>query len=225
MKRERGDGGLFRIKGSKNYYAQIYKDGRPYRVTTGTPIKEEAKEFLRKLQADASAGKPFVGETKKVTYGDLRAGLLANYTEKGNKSLLVNSEGEEFVNGLDSLDEYFGFADRKPGISVTRISTDSARAFAAHRLKQGVTNSTVNNSLSLLRRMLKIAYEDGKIPVVPVVRLLKPNPARKGFVSQQQFDTLHSHLAVHLQPLATFLYWCAAADSVKPSGSRGIRST
>jgi len=197
------------MKGTKNWYAQIYKDGKPYRISTRCSVKEEAKDFLKKLILDATAGKPFVGDVQKTTYGDLRGGLIANYTEKGNKSLLVRADGTEFINGLDALDSYFGFEEgKKPGVSVTKITTDVARAFAAKRLAEGVTNSTINNSLALLRRMLRIGYEDGKLPVVPVIRLLKANPARKGFLTQEKFDQLIGHLPIHLRPLITFLYWC-----------------
>lgn len=206
--RDRGTGGLFRYKHSKNWYAQIYRDGKPCRISTGTEVKQEAQAKLRELLTDADQGKPFTGDLKKLTYGDLRAGLLANYTERGNKSLLVNGEGEEFINGLQALDAFVEYGEEKPGWTVNKITTDAARQFAAKRLEEGVTNSTVNNSLALLRRMLRIAREDGKLPFTPVIRLLKPNPARKGFLPEAKFNELLGHLPLHLRPLITFLYWC-----------------
>ncbi len=206
-KRERGTGGLFRMKGSKNYYAQIYRDGRPCRITTGTDVKQEAQGFLRNLLTDADNGKAFVGDVLKITYGHLRASLLQNYVERGNRSLLTHADGTEFINGLEPLDEFFGYKnDEESGVPLTKITTDSARAFATKRLEAGVTNSTVNNSLKLLRRMLRIAHEDGKVQVVPKIRFFKPNSARKGFLPREKFDELLAHLPVHLQPLITFLY-------------------
>jgi integrase len=209
MKRDRGTGGLFKMKGSPNYYAQIYRDGRPCRVSTGTDVKQEAQGFLRNLLTDADQGKPFIGDVSKITYGQLRAGLMQNYTEKGNRSLLVAADGTEFINGLKALDDYFGYeSDEKPGVPVTKITTDSARAFASKRLEEGVTNSTVNNSLKLLPRMLRIAHEDGKIHVVPKIRFYKANSARKGFLPREKFDELLGHLPIHLRSLITFLYYC-----------------
>jgi integrase len=208
-KRERGTGGLFKIKGSKNYYAQIYRDGRPCRISTGTDVKQEAQGFLRNLLTDADNGKAFIGDVQKITYGQLRASLLQNYVERGNKSLLVHADGTEFINGLEVLDEFYGYkSEDEPGVQVTKITTDSAREFATKRLAEGVTNSTVNNSLKLIRRMLRIAHEDGKIQVVPKIRMYKANGARKGFLPREQFDELLSHLPVHLRPLIAFLYWC-----------------
>lgn len=206
-KRERGDGGLFKMKGSRFWYAQIYKEGKPYRISTRCEVKEEAKDFLKKLILDKVAGKPFVGDVQKTFYGDLRAGLIANYIEKGNRSLLTRSDGTEFINGLDALDAHFGFeADKNPGVPVTKITTDAARDFATKRLAE-VSNSTVNNSLALLRRMLRIGYEDGKLPHVPVIRLLKANPSRRGFLEPKKFDELIKHLPLNLRSLITFLFW------------------
>jgi integrase len=208
-KRDRGTGGLFKMKGSPNYYAQVYRNGRPCRISTGTDVKQEAQGFLRNLLTDADQGKPFIGDVSKITYGQLRAGLMQNYTEKGNRSLLVAADGTEFINGLKALDDHFGYeSDEKPGVPVTRITTDSARAFATKRLEEGVTNSTVNNSLKLLRRMLRIAHEDGKIHVVPKIRFYKANGARKEFLPREKFDELLGHLPIHLRSLITFLYYC-----------------
>jgi integrase len=208
-KRDRGTGGLFKMKGSNNWYAQIYRDGKAKRISTGTEVKQEAQGFLRNLLTEADQGKPFIGDVSKITYGQLRAGLMQNYTEKGNRSLLVAADGTEFINGLKALDDYFGYkSDEEPGVPVTKITTDSARAFATKRLDEGVTNSTVNNSLKLLRRMLRIAHEDGKIHVVPKIRFYKANGARKGFLPREKFDELIGHLPIHLRPLITFLYFC-----------------
>jgi integrase len=71
-----------------------------------------------------------------------------------------------------------------------------------------VSNDTVNGSLRLLRRMLILAHEDKKIQVVPKIRLRKGNPARKGFLAKEQFNSLVSFLPVNLKPLVTFLYYC-----------------
>jgi hypothetical protein len=123
---------------------------------------------------DADNGKAFIADVQKITYGELRAGLMQNYVERGNKSLLVHANGTEFINGLEALDEFYGYkSEEEPCVPVTEITTDSAREFAAKSLAEGVTNSTVNNSLMLLRRMLRIAHEDGKIQVVPKIRMYK----------------------------------------------------
>ncbi len=208
-KRERGTGGLFKMKGSDKWYAQIYVNGRPKRVSTRTEVKAEAQAVLRKLLNDADQGKPFQGDVRKTTYGALRDALLHNYVERGNKSLQVTADGSETIWGLAVLDKFFEYeGEDKPGVSVTRMTTDAARDFVRQRQAEGVTNSTINTSLACLRRMLRIAYEDRKIQFVPVIRLLKANPSRKGFLPHEKFEELLGHIPADLKPLITFLYYC-----------------
>jgi integrase len=208
-KRERGTGGLFKMKGSRFWYAQIYDvKGRPRRVSTKTVVKSKAQGVLNSLLADKHKGLPFAGDAKKVRYGELRAALLQNYTERGNKSLEVYADGTETIWGLKALDTFFDYSDKEPGASVTRITTDSGRQFAQKLLADGAANGTVNRSLALLRRMLNIAHEDGKVAAVPKIRLLKPGAARKGFVELEQFQSLLAKLPSNLKPLVVFLYYC-----------------
>jgi integrase len=212
-RRERGEGGLIKIRGCRFWYAQFYREGRQTRVSTKTEVKEEAKKTLRRLMGDTERGIVPEIEMRKVRYADLRAALLQNYVERGNKSLQTMADGSETIWGLKPLDEHFGYKAKNgelenPGVPLPLITTDAAREFARKRLDEGVSNDTVNGSLRLLRRMLILAHEDKKIQVVPKIRLLKGNPARKGFLAQEQFNSLVSFLPLNLKPLITFLYYC-----------------
>jgi len=201
-KRDRGAGGLFKLKGCRFWYVQVYdRDGRPIRRSTRTEIKQEALAVLRNLQADRDKGGPLL-DARKVSYEQLREALLQNYVERGNKSLETLANGNETIWGLADLDSYF------KGYPVTRINTDSARAFAQKLLADGKANGTANKSLALLRRMLSIAHEDGKISNKPKIRLLKPGAPRKGFLQRDQFDVLLSHIPAQTKPLIVFLYFC-----------------
>lgn len=208
-KRAKGEGGLFRVKGSKNWKCQYYDaSGKQIRASTGTPIKQEALAFLRKLMGDNDRGLVSVTELRKITYGELRAGLIANYQEKGNSSLIQNDGGDETIVGLHALDEFFNFSADNPGDPFTKITTDRARQFAKQRVKAGLSTATVNRSLACLRRMLSIAHEESKIQHVPKIRFLKEPPARKGFLTEERFEELLNVLPSHLRPLILFLSWC-----------------
>ncbi|MGA8540100.1 MAG: tyrosine-type recombinase/integrase, partial [Terriglobales bacterium] len=114
----------------------------------------------------------------------------------------------EMIGGLRQLDSFFNYSADNQGPPVTALTTDCARAFAKRQLAAGFSTATINRSLSCLRRMLAIAREDNKLQLVPVIRLLKEPRARKGFVTQKQFDELLAALPSHLRPLIQFLYWC-----------------
>jgi integrase len=208
MRRAKGEGSLLLLKGCKIFYAQFYQNGKQVRVSTGKKVKQEALTELRRLMGRAEQGLVPVTELRKITYGQLREALIANYQEKGNRTLYQTVDGVETIGGLKALDTFFGFTDKNPGPPVTTITTDTGRAFAKRQLAAGFSTATINRSLACLRRMLAIAREDGKLQSVPFIRLLKEPPARRGFVTQKQFDELLAALPSHLCPLVQFLYWC-----------------
>jgi integrase len=135
---------------------------------------------------------------------------LDAYATQGRKSLQTLSNGDETLWGLKALDEFFGFHNGNAGRPVMQITADVAREFARKRQSEGVSNATVKGSLRLLRRMLRLAYDEGKIPKVPKILLVKEPPARKGFLDQDQFDKLLAALLPSLRALAVFLYYSGA---------------
>ena len=199
-KRERGSGGLIKLKNCSYWYAIFQRDGRQVRVSTKTDVKAEALAKLRKLMGDAERGITPESDLKKIKYEQLRAGLLANYNEQGKRSLQSLADGSETIWGLKPLDDYF------KGMSAAQITLESAREFMRKRKAKNLSNDTINGSLRLLRRMLAIAHEDGKIHSVPKVRMLPNSPARKGFLPPESFDKLIAELPANLKPLVTFLY-------------------
>lgn len=207
-RRAHGEGSLLKRKGCKLWYAQYYKDGRRVRVSTGEHIRQKALAALRKLMGDSERGLAPVGGAKKIRYGQLRQALLDDYTTRGNRSLKVRSDGTETIAGLKQLDDYFQFSENSSGVSVSNISTDAAREFARKRLEERLSTATINGSLRCLRRMLNLAKEDGKLQNAPKIHLLKEPPARRGFITQEQFDELVAALPSLLQPLIVLLYWC-----------------
>jgi integrase len=207
-RRAHGEGSLLKRKGCRLWYAQFYKDGRRVRVSTGESVRQKALEALRRLMGDSERGLAPMSGLKKIRYGHLRQALLDDYTTRGNRSLKVRSDGTETIAGLKQLDDYFQFSETSPGVSATRITTDAARDFARKRVKEGVSSATINGSLRCLRRMLNLAREDGKIQNAPKIHLLKEPPARRGFITQEQFDELVAALPTLLRPLVLFLYWC-----------------
>src|SRR5215470_6344668 len=156
-KRERGEGGLFKMKNSRNYYGQWYRNGKPIRVSLKTDVKEKAKRELRRLMAESERGAAPENYTRKLRYGNLRQALLDDYTRRGNKSLQTLSDGKETIWGLAALDSFFRFTDSTPGDAVSSITIDRIRDFIRHRQKQKTGNAAINRSLALLRRMFNIA--------------------------------------------------------------------
>ncbi len=205
----KGGGSIFKLNGCQFWYVSFYtREGRKVRLSSRTTIKAEAAAFLREELKKRDAGQASLASVRKLTYADLRAGFLANYTEKGNRSLVTRADGSETVNGLAQLDRFAGFTADNPGQSAMSLNTEFARRFVESRRADGVGTAAINRSLACLRRMLKLACEEGKLSSVPVIRLLKEPPARRGFITEKQFEALLKVIPSHLRPLLLLLFYC-----------------
>lgn len=224
MKRKRrmnGEGSLIKIKNCRFWYAQYYDaSGKQVRVSTRTEDQKKALTKLRDLMSERDKGFTSPADLRNVTYGTLRAGLLASYEARGNKSLLMSADGTEFIPGLKPLDKFFGFENGKPGLQASKITTDTGRRFAEQRKaeldaldkRRGKTreddahNAAINRSLAALRRMLRLAHRDGKITRVPFIELRQEPDARDGAVTPEEFERLMVVLPSRLRPLVCLLY-------------------
>jgi hypothetical protein len=79
--------------------APLKADGRQQRVSTKKPVQAKAAAFLRKLIPDSETGRATSTAARKLTYADIRKGLIDNYVERGNKSLKTTSDGQEKSTG------------------------------------------------------------------------------------------------------------------------------
>jgi len=171
-RRDRGDGGLFHVPGSKVWYTKV----RGKKQSTGTRIKEEAKVILNARMGRAVLGIADPNELRKVCYEDGRARLIAVYQQEKRRSLKTLKKGTLTIDGLPYVDKFFG------GRSVVDIKRDVLDKFVEQRQKDGASNAYINRNLALLHRMLTLLAEDheGRL-IVPKVPKLKEPPARQGF--------------------------------------------
>lgn len=216
-RRAKGEGSLLKIYGKKDakghkkpvseiWFAQYRHHGKTVRVSTGETSRMKALHELRRLMSERDGG--LAPDSNKLRYADLRRMLIDNYREKENRTLTTDADGEETVHALYALDAFFGFSKENPGPRVFEITPQTSQDFARKRKAQNVGNAIINRSLACLRRMLRIAYDDGRINRVPKVHMLKEPPARTGFLKLEKFNELLALLATHLKPLILFLYYC-----------------
>jgi integrase len=79
------------------------------------------------------------------------------------------------------------------------ITTERATEFGAYRQAQGLQVSSVNSSLRVLRRILRIASEWGALGAVPKIKMLPGEQHRERVVS---FEEEARYLAAAREPLA-----------------------
>jgi integrase len=199
--RKRGEGSVFPKKGSRFLYIQYYGlNGKPIQESSKSASQTVALKLLQKRQGEVTNGIVTV-DVRKTSYEDIRALLIADYKAKKNKSLLTRSDGTQTICGLDHLDGYFS------GWQAMRITTDVLRDYNTKKQAENLDAPTVNRHFALLRRMMRLAWRESKLREPPYFPMNRENGPRKGFVTDEQFQKIRSHLPRILWPLVTFLYF------------------
>jgi site-specific recombinase XerD len=103
------------------------------------------------------------------------------------------------------------------------ITSDEIRRFVLARQAVKASNSTVNRSRAALKRMFKLAIQDGKLQTAPHIEMLKEPPARKGFLELGEFQKLRDLLPERLKPVLTlgFFYGHEVGRNSKPQMGTG----
>jgi integrase len=189
--RQRGEGSIFKVKGSRNWYIRF--GARSPRVSTHTPHKQKALAQLQELVAKQGRVEP------SLRYEDARDALLQEYKNSNKRSLVKRKRGVT-ISGLDHLDKFFG---RR---LLRGVTTEVLREFVSQRLKEGASPSTVNRNLGLLRRIMHLARKDGRLHNVPYFPMPKEAEPRAGFVEHAQFRKLLAALPARLRTFVLLLY-------------------
>ncbi len=208
--RTRSGGGLEKI-GRIWYFTFCNLNGKQVRRSSKSPLKSVAIEMLQKAQEELRKGtEPAI--TRKLYYEDLRQILLDDYKDKGK---LVMDGDNPVITGrrghLKALDDYF------KGMRVVAITEHMLRKFKAERVENGVAGPTCNRSLAYLRRMFKLAQQQGKVSNVPYFPMQRESEPREGFVERPDFERLRAEMPEHLHPALTFCYetGCRTGAAVK----------
>jgi hypothetical protein len=94
-------GSLYRRPNSWATYSD--GSGRRVRASTGTDDKEEAKRFLKIREGKVGEGAPLPPRLDRITFDELRDGLMAYYRTTGRWKHLDDAERR-----IGHLTRYFG---------------------------------------------------------------------------------------------------------------------
>ena len=166
---------------TNNWYIEFVAGNRTMREATKYTKRSDAAEFLEKRMSDALGGTIVL--SKNVTYDDLRALIITDYTNNGRKSL-----GDLKTTRLPRLDAVFG------GTMAIDITTTSVERFKTLRLKDKSAPATVNRELASLKRMFRLGLRQGMVATMPYIAMLAEHNVRKGFFELDQFQTIRKHL-------------------------------
>jgi integrase len=75
-------------------------------------------------------------------------------------------------------------------VRLDRIGAPEIEVYKAKKLKAGLARKTINNHLTVLRKLLSIAAEWGLLASVPQVKWMKPPPPEFDFLTFEEADAL-----------------------------------
>ena len=101
---------------------------------------------------------------------------------------------------VERLDKFF------PGLSVREITTTTMKNFAALLQSKGLSNGSINRSLSALRRMFYLAKEEERLRYIPHFPMLEESAPRKGFFERVEYERLYAALPDYLRPVVAIAY-------------------
>lgn len=172
-------------------------DGRRYRESTGTADREAANRKM--LERIAELRVKGAAPSANLTVGDLVESKLEDEKRKGLKDQRNNP-----MRWKAHLKDFFGTM-RVRDCTAARILE-----YAAKRRADGVSESTVNRELSIIRRSFFLAFKRGTIRRgdIPYFDMAPERNVRRGFIRPDQYSTL-SDACGKVNPWLKALVACA----------------
>jgi integrase len=187
-------GCIYQPKKSPFLWIKFYVNGKPHYESTKTDKVKVAKQILKDREGRVATGQPILPRADKVRYEDAAEDLKAHYRTTGCRN--TEESGFRFAH----LDAYF------KGHRVAAIGAAEVTRYIAARQDQRAANGTINRELAILGRMLRLAYEHGKLLRVPVIHKLKEAAPRSGFFERAAYEKVRQHLRPDLQCAAAIEY-------------------
>ncbi len=176
------------------FWIKYYSGGRPIRESAGTTKQKEAERFLKDREGRVAVGQAVLPRMDRIRYDELAEDLRRHYEVTGCRNV------KEADVRLKALKPFFS------GRRASTIGGPDVERYVQARQAAGVTNGAINRELSSLGRMLRLAYEHGKLQRVPVIHRLKEAPPRQGFFEPEQFSAVRKQLPPDLQAAVTIAY-------------------
>jgi integrase len=179
---------------SQVWWIKFYRNGKPFRESTGKKKKGEAEHRLKIREGEVAEGRFYGLRAEKILLDELAEDLINDYKVNGKKSL---DRTEISIEHLKAF-----FEDTR----VADVTTDRINAYIRNRQEQGRSNSTINRELAALKRMFSLGTRTSKVTRTPYIPHLEENNARTGFFTHDEYQALKEAMPDHLKPLIVMAY-------------------
>jgi integrase len=179
------------------YWIKYYRNGRPFRESTGTLDRTEARRKLKRREGEVADGRFRGLSVERTKFDDLAADLKADYVSNKKKTL---QRVDELINHLKGS---FG------GRRAIEITSQAVKAYIGKRQQEGAANGTINRELGALKRMFTLAMKQTppRVGQCPHISLLKESNIRSGFFEHEDFLSLRGALPDYGQVAVTLAYY------------------
>jgi integrase len=183
----------------------IYKRGRIYWykfMWNGDMVRESTRQpnqnTARQMEAAhrASLAKGQVGIREKKTVPTLADFISQRFEPWAAASTSAKTWLDYYRPGIRTIQMYKPIAN----LRLDEITSEKAADFAAWRQSAGLQVSSVNSSLQVLRRVMRLAAQWGAVEVAPLVKMLPGERHREHVV---KLDEEARYLAAAPEPLAS----------------------
>jgi integrase len=178
---KRGQGCIYRRKGSRNWWIKFSVRGQTYQEPANTESKKEALNFLKKRVGEESTG--MVIDSENVTVSVLKENLTKAWEREGRKE----STREWAERCWNRLLPYFGKMRATDALRSAAI-----QGYQDKRKAEKAANGTINRELAVLSCAFTLGYEHTPrlVPEKLHFKRLKESEARKGFIEEKQYRLL-----------------------------------
>jgi integrase len=182
-KRARGNGGVYRVPGSRFWWISYQLNRKTERESSGCLTKTAAAEKLKERLLAIGNGNFLGPRIQKITVEELYADLVQDYR--------IKSQTVEWAERVWKvhLKDYFA------GMKAANLGTCQITGYIEKRLGESAAKSTINRELALLRRAFTIGFdaEPQKVARVPKFKkhiVSEKGNERRGFVEEHQYRKL-----------------------------------
>jgi integrase len=179
QKRERGRGSIFHNGKTDVWTIKFYFRGIPKRESSHSTDRAVAERLLKRRLAEVET-KTFTPRTN-VKVDELIADMLHEYRREGRKTIAdVESRWK------NHLAPFF------TRLKADDLNTDLIKKYCTKREEEETNPATINRELAILKHAFNLATkcEPKKVRAVPFFSMYKENPARKGFLDDDQYTLL-----------------------------------
>ncbi len=182
---------LYKRENSSYWYYKIHPPGggKVLRGSTGTEEKRKAQEFHDRLKAELW-NQEKLGHKPKYQWNDA---VVRFVREKAHLSSI-----ETVKSHFRWLHPYLN------GVALTDITRAKIDQIAQEKLKEGVSPTTANRVIEMIRSVLKSAEAWEWIDRVPKIQKMAQPTKRVRWLTQEEASRLLDELPKHLSEMAAF---------------------